>query len=273
MEAFFVSNGKEIRSRYWVKDNGWKKSGETKSSLVYNSAKIAATSKSPDAMELFWVSNSGGKIYHSYWFDNGKGWVKDQPLFQSSNGWPKSNSISAISRDTNLQDVFWFTTSGAFNIANYNNNGWSTYTLSGPKSHINSGSTSNSPSRDEWNVFYVGTDSKVYCLRWNAQRPNQYVNEKVSDILADSHTVLAATSRDPKLLEVFWTATDGTIKHAYWDSKNKWKSEALPGSNTGTACLPGGPLTVLSRKGKNTIEGFCVSKANTNRLHHFYYYG
>ncbi len=79
------------------------------------------------------------------------------------------------------------------------------------------------------NVFYIGNDKNVHYLWWKGERPNEWgIEKKPVSTLSCLPGPIAAVSMNSQHLEVFWTAADGSIYHAYWyENTGTWDSRLL----------------------------------------------
>ncbi|EHK20609.1 uncharacterized protein TRIVIDRAFT_223925 [Trichoderma virens Gv29-8] len=255
MEVFYSSDDNTIHSRYWTPGGGWKNSGQDKSINSAAGTGIAGVSREASHMEIFYVGNNGN-LMHSYSVDSGSNWVTDAVLAGSDWGTPANKGIGALSSNDQSQEVWWITTTGAINYAPWNPlNGWEYSSLrAAGTAHPNSGMAVLARSNVRRNIFYIGNDQRVYQGYWQSEQPNIWRFEKLSDMPAAIGS-LTAVSMNSQHMEVFWTAPDGTITHAYWyENTGKWTSASMASN---IYCVPGGSITATSRK-----DGFMLVVAN-----------
>ncbi|KAH0525819.1 hypothetical protein TsFJ059_009232 [Trichoderma semiorbis] len=106
------------------------------------------------------------------------------------------------------------------------------------------------------NTLYIGNDSKGYQAYWKSEQPTIWTFEKLSD-LTTAPGSLTAVSMNSQHMEVFWTAPDGSVNHAYWyESTGKWASSSLAG--IGIRCVPGSSINSTSRK-DGCMDIFCAT--------------
>lgn len=269
-EVFFVdAESTGISLFRWRHDGGWWSGTPSVGHNVATNTNFGVVSRGSDSLEVFWARNDKA-LMHAYTFDDGNSWERDLVLDFDADVSP--GSIAVMSKDANSQVVTWVTNQGALMLANYAGGSWRTARI------LNAGSAPVSTklaalarSDTRMNIFFVGTNSRVWQAYWRVDfGDNVWAISQVSDLPAAVGGI-SAVSMNRDHMEVFWTSTDGTIMHAYWTlAANAWRSEALPGSSGATQCTPGSSITVVARKGKSTIEGWCRSKSG--QAVHFYYY-
>ncbi|RFU79393.1 peptidase m64 [Trichoderma arundinaceum] len=216
MEGFYSSDNNTIHSRYWTSGGGWMNSGQDKYLRSAAGTGITGVSCEESHIEIFYVGTNGN-LAHSCLLDSGANWVVDSVLAGSDWGTLANKGIGALSRNSQHQEVWWITTTGTINLASWDSlNDWG-YSSMRPDgtAHPSSGIAILARSNVRENVFYIGSDQKVYQRFWIDGMPIVWKFEKLSDLHAAPGSS-AAVSMNSQHMEVFWTALDGSVTHVYW---------------------------------------------------------
>lgn len=258
MEVFYYSEGDNvIHSRFWTSGGGWGNSGVDKAIQAAPGTHIEGISRESSHMEIFYVGTNGN-LMHSYTTNSGSNWVIDQDFVDGAHGKPTNKGFGALTRNDQSAEVWWITTDGAINYAPWDPlNSWEYGNLRGAgTAHTSSGMAVLARSNVRKNIFYIGNDNKVYQGYWKSEQPTIWTFEKLSDLTAAPGS-LTAVSMNSQHMEVFWTAPDGSVNHAYWyESTGKWTSSSLAGG--GIRCVPGSSITSTSRK-DGCMDIFCAT--------------
>jgi len=162
-------------------ENGLRKTG----------AYIAAVSRDKNLVEVFWISPDGR--IQGAWYDSSnaaKPIVKKFSLFDT--GTAGSGSIAAVSRHAKSIDVFFIDPQGAIRRAEY--------------------------AESDTSIDY----ERRWKIKANVTSKNDVV-DLASPITAVSRTVVSRTdvSRKTNLVDIWWRATDGSIRGASMDTSKK----------------------------------------------------
>ncbi|KAH7125805.1 hypothetical protein EDB81DRAFT_910446 [Dactylonectria macrodidyma] len=283
-EEFFFVDKNQLRIRSLRRDGPGKKWGlglDKQPTPIPPDAGIAAVSFS-STIELFYpgTGDRKGYVVHTYSSNAGSTWNPNQVISGPNWGGVSTKSldpIAALSRNGEHQQIFWITALGLLESRYWTpSSGWT-------RSNIDKAAKANAASSivtltrssatkegSNMNFFYVGQDNKIWQGYWKADSPT-WKFSKISEDEAFPGAI-AAVSMHSQHQEVFWTNRDGILKHAYWTKdQGKWITETLPGLGD-RRCLPGRGLTVVARKGKETMEGWCRLRGDPSKLIHFYYY-
>ncbi|KAH6962496.1 hypothetical protein BKA56DRAFT_679298 [Ilyonectria sp. MPI-CAGE-AT-0026] len=279
-ELFYVDKD-QVRIRSIRRDGPkakWQRGIDQLSTPIPPHSGIAAVSFS-STIELFYPGTGSrqGYVMHTYSSDAGSGWNPNQVLSGPDWGGVSTKSLDPIAALSEHQQIFWITALGVLESRYWTpSSGWT-------RSNIDKAANANTASSivtlqrssatkegSNMNFFYVGQDNKIWQGYWKADSPT-WKFSKISDDEAIPGAI-AAVSMHSQHQEVFWTNRDGMLKHAYWTkTQGKWITETVPGLG-GRQCLPGRGLTVVARKGKESMEGWCRLRGDPSKLIHFYYY-
>ncbi|KAG4443121.1 hypothetical protein IFR05_001447, partial [Cadophora sp. M221] len=169
-------------------------------------------------------------------------------------------TVIKIGEDVHL---FWLTGSGSVQSGRYyasGDIGWVFLSLFGGEAIGNKGTALAAISRSSTtiNIFFIGTDLKVRNIYYN-KSGNTYGNGVISTSNAQPGSI-AAVAQGENAMEVFWTTSDGTPMHAYWNLQtgSKWVEEKNPNPSA-HKCVPGNSIAVVN-VGNAYMHGFCKAK-------------
>jgi hypothetical protein len=223
----------------------------------------AVVSPQPNRIDAFWVASNGAVVgaAHEGFSSNG-GWTP--PYLFAPPGSAKSGTpVAAVSRSPNRFDVFWTSPNGAvvstFWDALFNNGKLNApFQIAAPGS-APSGAVLAATSRqaNRIDVFWSNSSGTVMSVSWDAFANGWGAPFPISPSgSAESGGPIAAASRQPYRLDVFWTSPSGAVMTNWWDSfanHGNWNS-AFPIAASGSA-RSGTQLSAVARHA-NEIQVF-----------------
>jgi len=226
MEVWWIGLDGSVQGAFWYQDqndNRWQRYTLAGFGSAAKSTGIAAVSRKPVAMEIWWV-RSDGAVEGAFWYEDGdKVWhtYSVAPAGSAS----QSHSIAAVSRRDSSMDVVWITPEGAVRGAYWNEgDDWELY----PDTIAESGSASTegglaAVSRSENNieVWWIAPDGSVQGACWHDTVGWRRYDEPVAEPgSASKSSGIHAVSRIPTTTEVFWVAPDGAVMVAVRDEQS-----------------------------------------------------
>jgi len=203
--------------------------------------RIAAVSRNPSTMEVFWIGPDGS-VQDSYYYD-GSGW--NGFTLSGAGSASKTGGIAAVSRSPNTMEVFWIGRDGSVQDRYYyDGSGWNGFTLSGVGSASKTGGIAAvSRSSNTMEVFWAGRDGSVQDrYYYDGSGWNGFTLSGAGS--ASTTGGIAAVSRSWNTMEVFWTGHDGSVQDRYYNDGSGWNGFTLSGA--GSASTRGG-MAALSR--------------------------
>ncbi len=206
---------------------------------------IAAVSRMPGHIEVFWVS-SGGAIFAMHWTQT-EG--HSTYLLSPPNTAALSTDIAAISRRRETMELFWVSPSGSI-LGAYWYEGYSSFTL-----HVLGGNSAALPGplsaitrkTEVMELYFLSTQGAVCEFSWQPERGWLFYQVAPPDS-ADTTRFAAVTAvaREPDSVEVFYFSRTqgGRMVNASWHSGAGWSLWTPPGQWTEDAILG---LTAFSR--------------------------
>ncbi|MFE3442665.1 hypothetical protein ACFXNW_06525 [Nocardia sp. NPDC059180] len=220
-------------------------------------AGIAALSRRPDHMEVWWIDKSGW-LWHS-WFDDsrptGKKWIEQPVKVPGANDASSTGDVAVVSRSENDIEVFWVAKNGTVRHSGFTETdqlGWDQ--TPAPVHNATGVSTTTgiaalSRSDDHMEVWWVDTSGSVKHSWWTkgegwTQQP-QLVPSATN---ASTNGDIAALSRSTTHMDVWWIDKSGSIQGSSWTRDGSWveKPYLIPGSQ-GVSTTGG--IAALSRSG------------------------
>jgi hypothetical protein len=206
-----------------------------------SSGGIAAVSRNPSTMEVFWIGPKG-TVEDRYFYD-GAGW-RGFTLAAAGSA-STTGGIAVISRSPNTMEVFWIAPDGSVQDAYfYDGAPWKRFTLAGPGAASTSGGISAvSRSSNTMEVFWIGPRGTVED-RFFYDGAGWRGFTLAGPESASATGGIAAISRAYNTMEVFWTGPTGSVQDANFYDGAPWAQFTLaaPGSASTT-----GRMAAISR--------------------------
>jgi hypothetical protein len=209
-----------------------------------------AVARMPGHLDVFWVGVDGS--VQTNWWDAASGrWSTPFAIAPAGSALPGTVSVAA--RAPGHLDVFWVTPTGAVMTnywdAGFRNGQWNApFALTPPGSAVASQIAAVGRTVDHLDIFWVAQDGSVWTDAWDLQANNAQwaaplqIGRKGSAVPG----MVAAVTRAPGHLDVFWVAPDGSVTGFSWDANFNngqwngpevvaWPNSALPGAITAMA--------------------------------------
>jgi hypothetical protein len=215
---------------------------------------VAAVSRLPDHIDIFWVRPDGAIATHWWDIAPGSGWFDHQPRAITPPGAAQIGSaVAAVSRSPNRLDVFWVRPDGAIATQWWPGppgSGWDRdpFAITPPgAAQIGSAVAVVSRLPIHLDVFWVRPDGAIGTQWWDVAPGLGWADHAPFAITppgaAEAGSALAAVSHLASHLDIFWVRPDGAIGTHWWDS--------APGSGWGDhqpfAITPAGAAQAGSR--------------------------
>jgi hypothetical protein len=157
---------------------------------------VVAVARTPDHMDVFWVTPDGS--IGSAWYDAAPGcnWWDHQPFTLAGPGSASpTGGLAAVARTPDHLDVFWVTPDGAIGSNWWDaapNCGWgnhSTFNIAEPGSAAtNSPVAATARMPEQLDVFWVGRNGAINSNWWNGAQPNSnWSDHRPFTITAPTH--------------------------------------------------------------------------------------
>ena len=189
-----------------------------------------ALARTPDHLDIFWVGPDGA-IGSTFWdAAAGFGWGDHRPFPITPPGAAQSGSwVASVARTPNHLDVFWVGPDGAIGSTFWDaaaGFGWGDHQPFPitPPGAARSGSRLAAVARNanHLDVFWVGPDGAIGSTFWDAAAGFGWGDHHPFPITppgaAQPGSGLAAVSRTPNHLDIFWVGPDGAIGSTFWDA-------------------------------------------------------
>jgi hypothetical protein len=239
MEVWWIAPNGSVQGAYWYEgQSSWKQYELAPAGSASTTGGIAAVSRVPSSLEVWWVGPDGS-VQDAYWYDGGQ-WGRFQlaPAGSAS----LKGGIAAVSRIPNSMEVWWIGPDGSVQDAYWYDGGqWSRFQLAPPGSaNWYGGITAVSRTPGSMEVWWIGLKGDVRGAYWyDGGQWGLYDLAPAGSASFESGGVLiAAVSRIPNSMEVFWIGGDGSVQGAYWYEGGQWTRYEL--SPPGSASTTGG---------------------------------
>lgn len=222
---------------------------------------IAAVARTPDHIDVFWIAPDGAIASH--WWDAaaGGGWGNHGPFpIAPAGSADPEGGLSVVSRSPNHMDVFWIGPDGGIGSQWWDATpgwGWGDHTAFGiaPPGSARQGSPITAVARtpDHLDVFWVGRDGAIASQWWDAAAGAGWGDHQPFRITppgaAAPDSGLAAVTRTPDHLDVFWVGSDGAVGSQWWHAAQgaNWGDHTPFPITPAGAADPRSPLTAVGR--------------------------
>lgn len=235
LDAFWSSADGTIRTTWWdIGEAGLAPRGSTlpltePGASVLGSA-IVAISRTSEHLDIFWLGADGS--VRSHWWDAlaGHGW-QDHPAFSIAGAGAAdvSGGISVVARTRDHMDVFWIGADGSVATNWWDlapGFGWhdhEAFSIAPPGS-ARPGSPIAAIARtpDDMEVFWISPDGAIAQRRWSATPVMDWSKDPDPRITgagaAAPQSGLAALTRNPTQIDIFWVTPDGAIGTHWWNA-------------------------------------------------------
>ncbi len=210
---------------------------------------IAAVSREPSAIDVFWIRSDGAVLSNALnpTFNDYK-WNNPITIAAPGAADPRSG-IAAVSREPSAIDVFWIRSDGAVlsNALNptFNDYKWNNpITIAAPgAADPRSGIAAVSREPSAIDVFWIRSDGAVLSNALNPTFNDYKWNNPITIAApgaADPRSGIAAVSREPSAIDVFWIRSDGAVlSNALNPTFNDYKwNNPITIAGPGSARLP-----------------------------------
>ena len=227
--AFFEGYFTRIDPRRW---SGGFRVAEPAVRSSHPGGGIAAVSRAPDHLDVFWAGDDGA-IWTTWWNaqHNGGRWNTPFPI-TGPNVAPPGAQVATVSRRPNHLDVFWADNGGAIGTQWWNGDAddgaWSAhqpFRLTDVNVVPPGGAVAVvSRQPEHLDAFWADNGGAIGTQWWNGQTPNGQWNQHPAFRITGVGVVppgggVAAVSRRPDHLDVFWADTGGAIGTYWWNGQ------------------------------------------------------
>jgi nucleoid-associated protein YgaU len=220
MEIWWIGSGGTVQGAFWYQDqnnDAWQRYSLSDPGTASELSGIAAVSRIPTAMEIWWVG-AQGSVEAGYWYaDAGKPWQRYQLAVDGSAA--ASHGIAAVSRSATHMAVVWITPQGGVHGASWTEGGdWTPFpaAIAADGSAAPDGgvaAVSSDPTGLE--VYWIGTDGSVRGAAWTETAGWQALPDPVAPAGSAATTgAITAMSRTAGVTEVCWIGADGSVQLA-----------------------------------------------------------
>ena len=220
MEVWWVGFGGTVQGAYWYagqNNNSWQRYTLTGPGQAAEDTGIAAVSRIPTGLEIWWVGPSGS-VEGGFWYsDTGQPWQRYQVAADGSAA--LGHGISAVSRTAASMDLLWITPAGGVAGTYWNDGaGWQPYpapVAADGSAALAAGLAAVSHGAAGMDVYWIAPDGSVWGATWTAATGWQRFPDAVAPAgSAATSAGLAAHSRTGSSTEVCWIGPDGSVQVA-----------------------------------------------------------
>jgi hypothetical protein len=250
-----------------IKRHAWAEYELSGPGSAARSSNIAAVSRIPGSMELWWVGDNGS-VEGAYWYEG------FTPQFQRYQIAPPgsaamSGGITAVSRIPGSMELWWTGKDGSVEAAYWYDGGqWNRYQIAPPGSASTSGGiTSVSRIPGSMEIWWTGNNGSVEAAYWyDGGQWNRYQIAPPGS--ASMSGGITSVSRIPNSMEIWWIGKEGSVEAAYWYEGIQWTRYQI--APPGRAALDGG-IASVSRI-QNSMEIWWIG-SNGSVMDAFWYEG
>ncbi|MBH1938793.1 hypothetical protein I5Q34_31810 [Streptomyces sp. AV19] len=242
LDVFWTGVDRKIWSNWWDQQAGmgWYDHGAFPIARDFpvfptEATAVASVARTSGHLDVFWAG-SDGKIWSNWWDQGaGMGWW-DHGAFPIARDFPvppaPDTGIAAVARTSGHLDVFWAGTDGKIWSAWWDQipgMGWYDHgafpvSASFPVPPApGTGVAAVARTSGHLDVFWTGTDGKVWSAWWDQQAGMGWYDHGVFPVARDfpvpaaPGTGVTAVARTSGHLDVFWAGANGRVWSAWWD--------------------------------------------------------
>jgi hypothetical protein len=195
---------------------------------------VTAISRKPGHMDVAWVSPDGS-VMHSAWDYIRNSWTLPFPIAGPGSAVP--TSLGMCCKMSEHIDVFWVTPDGSVGTNWWGNGAWSgAFLVAGPGSAAG-GISALARTPEHVAIIYIGPDGSVGNAWWEPSDPGWRAPFTISGPgSASPGSAIKALARSPKLCDLFWIGSDGSI-YSNWFDGSQWMG-AFTLAGPGSAAIP-----------------------------------
>ncbi|QEV21953.1 hypothetical protein [Streptomyces alboniger] len=209
-----------------------------------------AVARDVDFMDVFTVDGDG-RLCNAWW-SAGDAWKTEWPPIPGGGVFPALTPVTALSRNSDLMDVWLVGADGVLNGVWWNGEWKDWYVLPGPKFPHRAPITSLSRNDDHMEVWGIDEAGAVWGIGWNGTWDTRNWT-LIGGKTFPPGSRIAAASRDTDKMEIWVVDEQGAVWGNWWDDGwHDWYP--IPGMT-----FPQGtPLTAISRRDGSHLELYGV---------------
>ena len=256
IEVFWIGKDGSVQNAHWYNGSSWQQYTLAPTGSASTAAGIAAISTSPDSIDLFWVSATGA-LRNANWENSRGAWTIQDIAF----GVAANSAIAAVNR-AGKAEAFYHRAETKFVNTTCPETKQRTVVVNGQ-------------TQIETTLEYVPCVQPYISHFLMAARGGSAGSgwriEQIGLVGGATPTIgrtdIAAVSRQPDTVEVFYMTSAGAVRDAHWyEGSTEWKGFAFTGD--GSASASGG-VTAVSRR-PETIEVLWVGSDGSIVNRHWY---
>lgn len=233
MDVFYIAQDGAIGSQWWnaAKGMNWSNHAAftvSPAGVARSDSAIAAVGRTADHLDVFWTGSDGA--IQSQWWDSAPGmnWSDHQAFsLTPPNAAGDGSGLAAISRAPDQLDVFWVGPSGAICSQWWNGvsgKNWADHTafaVTPPGvARLDSPVAAVARTPEHMDVFWINPDGAIASTWWDSAPGMSWGDHQPCSLTppgaAGDNSGLAALSRAPNQLDVFWVSPNGAIGSQWW---------------------------------------------------------
>lgn len=229
MELWYIGPNGSVQDSYWYDNSGWKHFELAPSGSAVAGG-IAGVSRKPGAMHIFWVGVTGS-IESAFWNDP-SGWGRYQVAPPGSAG--LGTKIAAISRKPDTLELWWIAPNGSVqDVFWYESSGWGRFELAPAGSAAVGAIAAVSTTPDHLEIWWIAPNGAVIDAFVYVSANRGWSRFEVAPPgSASTRSSIAAVSRVPDEMEIFWIAPNRSVQNAYTLKPNPWRRFELEGPDS-----------------------------------------
>jgi Trypsin-like peptidase domain len=221
MEVWWIGANGSVQDAFWYEGAQWRRFELAPAGSASVNGGITAVSRIPNSMEVWWIG-ANGSVQDAHWYD-GSPWRRFElaPAGSASTG----SGIAAVSRIPNSMELWWIGANGSVQGAFwYEGSRWTRYELAPAPAPAGSASvnvciTAVSRIPNSMEVWWIGLQRAAIgtvqgAFWYEGSRWTRYVLAPIGS--ASVNGCIAAVSRIPNSMELWWIGANGSVQGAFW---------------------------------------------------------
>jgi hypothetical protein len=242
IDVFFLDPTHAVATTWWERTSPappWAQPFRiTNEGAARTDSPLAAVSCTPSRVDLFFISPAGAVMTTSWdWTTGGEAWTDPRPITADAAARPGSQ-LAAVAPNSDRIHVFFINSTGRVRMATRSRvTGWSRdITVSGFRPvRSDSPLAAVAPHVNRVDFFYLKSTGMLMSTTLGSNDPEPLDSTNLTaDAAVPAGATVAATTRSPNHIDVFWIAGDGSISSMWWDARVGWSpafAVTRPGSS------------------------------------------
>jgi hypothetical protein len=225
VDVFWIAPDGSVWTNFWDGFGGgpWATPFEIARAGSAQPGMIAAVSRMPGQVDVFWIDLNGGVI-SNFWNENFNNGNWNTPYAIAGPNSALAGGITATARMPGHLDVFWIAPDLSVRTNYWDVSGtWGTpFSIAGPNSALPGAITAVGRVPNHLDVFWTSAMQQVFTNAWDASSGWAAKPWSVTGVQQGRPSLLSVVGRQPDQLDLFSVDYSGSVLTTFWNPSNNW---------------------------------------------------